>query len=173
MILRRQGSSLSRFHAILPIRGFIVPGNVMQDLFAYGTLMCADIMRTVSGCPELTGSTGQLRGYQRLCVRGEHYPGLVPFPDACVKGVIYHDLPADTWARLDRFEGQLYLRAGVNVEMADATLHRVQTYLVRPELRGRLKNTVWELEDFLRHGKAEFERAYAGYAAITDTPAAT
>ncbi len=140
-----------------------------MDLFAYGTLMCADIMRAVSGCPELAGTAGLLRDHRRLCVRGEHYPGLVPQPGASVEGILYHIVPAAAWARLDRFEGDMYVRAGVDVELADATIQRAQTYLVRPDLTGLLEERVWQLEDFLRHGKAEFESAYAGYTAIKTT----
>jgi gamma-glutamylcyclotransferase (GGCT)/AIG2-like uncharacterized protein YtfP len=146
--------------------------DVMQDLFAYGTLMCADIMRAVSDCPGLAGSRGLLRDHSRLCVRGEHYPGLVPCPGASVEGIVYHAVPAAAWARLDRFEGDMYLRASIDVELADATICRVQAYLVRPEMTGCLEDRVWELERFLRHGKAEFESAYAGYAAIVGAPGA-
>jgi gamma-glutamylcyclotransferase (GGCT)/AIG2-like uncharacterized protein YtfP len=142
----------------------------MQDLFAYGTLMCADIMRAVSGCPEPAGCAGLLRDHSRLCVRGERYPGLVPCPGACVEGIVYAAVPADAWVRLDRFEGDLYVRSAVDVELADATIRRVQTYLVRPELGVCLEERVWELEDFLHHGKAEFESAYAGYAALVTAP---
>ncbi len=142
----------------------------MQDLFAYGTLMCADIMRAVSGCPVPAGRAGLLRGHCRLCVRGEQYPGLVPRPGASVEGIVYPAVPAAAWARLDRFEGDLYVRSSVVVELADATRLRVQTYLVRPGLSGCLEERVWDLEHFLRHGKAKFESAYAGYAAIKTGP---
>jgi len=142
----------------------------MSDLFAYGTLMCADILREVTGCPELAGTVGLLRDHARLCVRGEHYPGLVARPGARVEGVVYHAVPADAWARLDRFEGDMYVRAGVDVELADATRQRVQTYLIRPGLSCCLEDREWQLEEFLSHGKAEFERAYKGYAAILDAP---
>ena len=145
----------------------------MMDLFAYGTLMCTDIMRAVSGCPDPAGSAGLLRDHTRLCVRGEHYPGLVPRPGASVEGIVYHAVPAAAWARLDRFEGSMYVRAGVDVELADATVCRVLTYLVRPELAGLLEDRLWQLEDFLRHGKADFESAYAGYAAIDTVPGAS
>lgn len=140
--------------------------DVMSDLFAYGTLMCADIMREVTGCPELAGTAGLLRDHYRLCVRGEHYPGLVPRPGASVEGIVYHAVPADAWTRLDRFEGEMYVRVGVEVELADATLHRVQTYLVHPGLTSLLVDREWRLEDFLCRGKADFESTYAGYAAI-------
>jgi len=124
----------------------------------------------VSGCPGLAVSHGLLRDHCRLRVRGEHYPGLVPRPGASVEGVVYRAVPADAWVRLDRFEGDMYLRASVAVELADATIRRVQTYLIRPELSGCLEDRAWLLEEFLHHGKAEFESAYTGYAAIVDAP---
>lgn len=140
----------------------------MQDLFAYGTLMCADIMRAVSGCPNPAGISGLLRDHCRLRVRGEQYPGLVPRSGASVEGIVYRAVPASAWARLDRFEGDLYVRTGVDVELADKTIRRVQAYIVRPGRTGCLEERAWKLEEFLRHGKARFESAYAGYAVITD-----
>ena len=48
----------------------------MENLFAYGTLMCEDIMQDVAGC-RLSCVPAELRGYSRRRVRGEHYPALV------------------------------------------------------------------------------------------------
>ena len=48
----------------------------MTHLFAYGTLMCEDIMQEVSGClPE--HRRGFLKGYVRRRVKGQAYPGLL------------------------------------------------------------------------------------------------
>jgi len=144
----------------------------MRDLFAYGTLMCADIMRAVSGCSMVAGIPTVLRDHCRLYVRGERYPGLLARPGASIAGIAYRNLPAAAWARLDRFEGEMYLRRTVEVEIGENRFHRVQTYLFRPELAARLEDRVWELEDFLRHGKADFESAYRGYAALVECSAA-
>lgn len=138
----------------------------MQDLFAYGTLMCTDIMRAVSGCRDLQGSAALLLDHCRLYVRGEHYPGLLPRPGARVEGIVYRRLPAAAWARLDRFEGAMYRRSSVTVELGGGGRLRVFAYLFRPELVHRLEDREWRLEDFLRGGKAQFEAAYGGYAAI-------
>jgi len=48
----------------------------MTHLFAYGTLMCEDIMQEVSGClPEHQRAV--LKGYVRRRVKGQVYPGLL------------------------------------------------------------------------------------------------
>jgi hypothetical protein len=48
-----------------------------KNLFAYGTLMCQDIMFAVTGFP-FRGVRGILRDYHRGTIRGEVYPGIVP-----------------------------------------------------------------------------------------------
>jgi len=141
----------------------------MRDLFAYGTLMCTDIMRAASGCRVPAGIPGLLREHCRLYVRGEHYPGLVPRPGSSVAGILYRSLPAAAWALLDRFEGEMYRRCDVRVETGSGVSRPAQTYLVRPEYAARLEERLWELEEFLRYGKAAFQSAYRGYAAIEDT----
>jgi len=49
----------------------------MKNLFAYGTLMCQEIMLAVTGFP-FRGVRGLLRDYHRGTIRGEVYPGIVP-----------------------------------------------------------------------------------------------
>ncbi len=75
----------------------------MTHLFAYGTLMCEDIMQEASGClPE--NRRGVLKGYARRRVRGHAYHGLLQREGNPVDGVVYLDVPLSAWARLDRFE---------------------------------------------------------------------
>lgn len=140
----------------------------MQDLFAYGTLMCTDIMRAVSGCRTPAGRRAVLHDHCRLVVRGEHYPGLLARRGAAVEGVLYRRLPAAAWARLDRFEGAEYLRRGISVELDDGSHRQAEVYLFRPELADRLEDRLWEPQVFLRHGKAAFEAAYRGYAVLAE-----
>jgi len=47
------------------------------NLFAYGTLMCEDIVVEASGC-RLPHVPGVFRGYSRRSVTGEHDPATVP-----------------------------------------------------------------------------------------------
>jgi len=46
------------------------------NLFAYGTLMAADIMAEVTGLSGLDAEPAVLPDYHRLAVRGEDYPAM-------------------------------------------------------------------------------------------------
>lgn len=147
---------------ISPATTEINKGQDMQNLFAYGTLMCEDIMGAVSGC-RLSGVAGILRSYRRRPVKGEHYPALVPDKEGCVTGVVYLNLPAPVWDRLDRFEGRMYIRQHVKVEMNEGILLPAETYVLQKEFQDRLEVSEWDFEDFLRSGKKSFQLNYRGY----------
>jgi len=134
----------------------------IENLFAYGTLMCDDIMREVAGCP-LSHGTGTLKGYRRRSVKGEHYPALVPDEDGRVDGVVYHNVPASAWDRLDRFEGELYERRRVRIELDNGTALHAAAYVVKPEYLDHLEPFEWDFAEFLRNGKARFQKHYKGF----------
>ena len=90
----------------------------MKNLFAYGTLMCDDIMEEVSGAAP-SGSSALLRGYRRLCVKGEHYPALIPDEGYMVEGIVYQGLLGPAWHRLDSFEGQMFSRQRVMLDLEE------------------------------------------------------
>ena len=137
----------------------------MDHLFAYGTLMCEDIMEEVSGC-RLSHDPGTLKGYSRRAVRGESYPALMPDEIGLVGGVVYRDVPDAAWERLDRFEGEMYARRPVQIELNDGAPLAAATYVVRPEFLDRLEEHEWDFADFLRNGKALFQREYRGYRSL-------
>lgn len=133
-----------------------------MHLFAYGTLMCPDIMAEVSGLQRpVTAAT--LRGYQRLRVKGEDYPALLPDPAGCVPGVIYRDIPETAWTLLDRFEGDMYVREQVQVELDDGCSIAVETYIVNGPFIDCLEEVEWDFTDFLSNGKDRFRTLYKGY----------
>jgi len=68
--------------------------------------------------------------------------------------------------RLDRFEGELYLRSEVTVRCEDGTGLPAWTYVVRPGNEGMLAEEGWSFEEFLRNGRSEFEGGYKGFKAI-------
>jgi gamma-glutamylcyclotransferase (GGCT)/AIG2-like uncharacterized protein YtfP len=137
----------------------------MQDLFAYGTLMCEDILHEVTGF-QLPAVPGTLKGYSRRPVRGEHYPALVPHEDGRVEGLVYRHVSPLAWERLDRFEGEMYARESVQVGLEDGTSLMTVTYVARPEYRGQLAHGDWDFGEFLRTGKVAFKRGYRGYGAL-------
>ena len=137
----------------------------MPDLFAYGTLMCEDIMEAVTGCRQ-PGEAGILYGFGRFCVRGEDYPALVAREESHVDGILYRDVSAAAWGRLDRFEGPMYRRQAVVVRLVSGAWIPAETYVVQPDSLGRLSARTWSYEDFLRGGKAHFIHTYGGYDAL-------
>lgn len=139
--------------------------TMVNDLFAYGSLMCPDIMAAVSTLAR-EGHQAVLPGYRRLLVRGEQYPGVIPDPDTSVAGVVYHDITAEGWARLDRFEGAMYERAPVAVAYDDGGSDLVCCYLFRPAYRDRLTSEDWDFSAFLRKGKTIFLNQYCGFQAL-------
>ena len=136
-----------------------------RNLFAYGSLMCEDILTSVAGCTPVS-ATVVLKDYRRLKVRHEHYPGLIHHPGGSVEGVLYRTLEVPAWARLDRFEGEMYERVAVTVELGDGMLAQADTYLIRPGFEHRLEPVDWDFEFFLAQGKDGFVSDYAGYEAM-------
>jgi gamma-glutamylcyclotransferase (GGCT)/AIG2-like uncharacterized protein YtfP len=137
----------------------------MSHLFAYGTLMCEDIMMDVTGC-RLSVAAGVLTGYSRRRVKGQGYPALVARANHSVEGVVYLDLPTMAWWRLDRFEGEMYMREEVQVEMADGQQAMASTYVVHPDFIHQLGPDQWHYEQFLRDGKARLQEQYRGYGEL-------
>lgn len=137
----------------------------MRHLFAYGTLMCNDIMAEISGL-NLSRVSAVLRGYRRICVKGEHYPALVLYPEGYVEGFVYLNVPDQTWPRLDRFEGEMYSRGPVQVESRNGDILSAETYIARTEFMDCLLDIEWDFEEFLRNHKESFRSSYKGYRAL-------
>jgi len=130
----------------------------MANLFAYGTLMCEDIMLEVSGC-NLIQAPGTLRGYRRQVVRDELYPALASDVKGFVEGVVYRDVPDSVWEHLDRFEGEMYSRHSVQVDLKDGTTLQAETYVVKQAFISCLDDDDWDFEAFLRDGKTRFMKS--------------
>lgn len=136
-----------------------------MNLFAYGTLMCPDIMAEVS-VPGLSQIPGILHGYKRWAVRGEEYPAIRAQSDARVNGVVYRDLPENVWERLDRFEGDMYFRRTLEIQTDDLGRTLAQTYVLRERFVHRLDDQEWDYAAFLSRGKARFRALYVGYDSL-------
>jgi gamma-glutamylcyclotransferase (GGCT)/AIG2-like uncharacterized protein YtfP len=137
----------------------------MKHLFAYGTLMCEEIMGEVSGC-RLSSATGLLKGYRRLRVKDEPYPAIVPDADSRIHGTLYRNVPAPAWERLDKFEGGMYARRQVQIVLGDGTSCAADVYVAKPEFLDRLEASEWDYAEFLRSGKARFQKDYKGYRSL-------
>jgi DNA-3-methyladenine glycosylase I len=143
----------------------------MAHLFAYGSLMCDAIMARVAGALPAR-SAGVLENFRRHPVQGELYPAIVPHPGGRVPGVVYHDLGAEGWQRLDRFEGPQYTRRRVRVRLESGERLEAQTYVAKAPLRRRLEPGDWDYARFLVEGRPAFERDYPGYRTLPATQSA-
>lgn len=141
---------------------------MQHHLFAYGTLMVQQIMQEVSGI-DLAGVPCLLQGYQRRLLRGEVYPGIRPQPQASVEGVLYSGLSPQAWQRLDRFEGDMYHRETVVVELPDRRRNQAQTYVLKPQYHTLMSQHPWTLEAFLHRGMPSFVAEYRGFGQLHDS----
>ena len=128
----------------------------MPNLFAYGTLMEAQVFTAVTGFhPPMVQA--KLFGYERFAFIGECYPGIVAGnPNHFVVGQLIKDLPMRYLQRLDEYEGDLYSRQRVMVEIErddEANLENLEaeTYIVRPQFEHKLAHHDWDFEYFRRH----------------------
>ncbi|GAB6056960.1 gamma-glutamylcyclotransferase family protein [Desulfonatronum parangueonense] len=137
----------------------------MNHLFAYGTLMCKDIMQAVSGC-RLPRMPGILPGYCRRAVKNQVYPAMIPDALSYVEGIVYFDVSPDAWHRLDLFEGEMYFRESVVISLENGELGSAQTYVAKPNYRVHLEDAAWDHEAFLSSGKTTFEREYIGFRSL-------
>lgn len=137
----------------------------MDNLFVYGTFLCEDIFLAVAGCRR-HGTECILKGYRRLPVRGEPYPGITPAPGGRVRGLLYHDIPRTVWFRLDRFEGDMFRRQPVTVSCREGTSRRALVYVVRTEFVHLLEPGEWDLNRFLSAGKNTYLESYRGFTGL-------
>ncbi len=135
-----------------------------MNLFAYGTLMCPEIMQRVTGVlPEALPA--RLDGYRRGPLAGVDYPAIFPRREAGVEGLLYLDLPPWVWPRLDLFEGTTYSRRTVEVTLGDGTNRTAEAYVLNPEYLDRLLEAEWSFTEFLATGKKRFEKDYENFPA--------
>jgi len=130
------------------------PGLLMPRLFAYGSMMCPEVIEKLAGKP-LTGVPGKVKNHRALCVRGELYPGMVQGHGGEVSGLVY-TFPSYLWPAFDAFEGEEYLRKPVRVWYDNGKRELVQAYLFRPEYRSRLIRRPWDFDAFVRDGLQSF-----------------
>jgi gamma-glutamylcyclotransferase (GGCT)/AIG2-like uncharacterized protein YtfP len=123
----------------------------MTSLFAYGTLVFPEVLSAVAGRP-LAREPATLEGYLRRGVIGEIFPAIVEGAEHDrVAGVLYAGLDSREWARLDRFEGDLYVRRRVTVARGDAF-----AYVLAARWRHRLAAQPWDPAAFARDHLAAF-----------------
>ena len=117
-------------------------------LFVYGSLLVPLVRRRVIG-REVPAQPARILGHERRCIRNEIYPAIRPRPGASVAGELLLLTPADL-ARLDEYEGGMYVRRPVTAVLADGTSREAHAYLIAPHFEGRLSNHDWSLDEYQR-----------------------
>jgi gamma-glutamylcyclotransferase (GGCT)/AIG2-like uncharacterized protein YtfP len=135
-----------------------------DSLFTYGTLMFPAVVRRLAG-RTLATQPAVLRGFARHALRGARYPGLVPAPDACVAGLVAHGVWPALLAKLDRWEGDEYVRERVRVAMPGAGHALAWVYVLAPQARGRALARDRDADAFARRHLSRWQRAAARFAA--------
>lgn len=152
-----------------------------MHLFTYGTLMFPEVWRIIV-CPDHSGkdfetTPATLPGYEIRRVHDAVYPGIIisnalnsdPRPPAssAVPGLLYFELDPASVARLDRFEGDDYRRASVQVTTPDHGEITADTYIIPPENRHLLTDELWTPAEFQKRGDlARFVAKYEGFSRL-------
>lgn len=128
-------------------------------------LMCDDIMQEVSTLA-LAGERALLLGYNRRAVIDHAFPALIESTGEQLWGVLYREVSEDGWLRLDRFEGAMYARRTVQVQLVSGEMLNAVTYVVEDAYREMVSTELWDYEHFLDKGRQQFESNYAGYKVL-------
>lgn len=123
-------------------------------LYTYGTLQLPQIISQIVG-RELSGRPALLSGYARYRIHDRVYPAIVEAAGAELAGVVYDGLAALDLERLDDYEGPIYERRVVPVDVAGAALAAC-TYVLRAEHVHRLSLEPWDLAQFEREHLASY-----------------
>jgi gamma-glutamylcyclotransferase (GGCT)/AIG2-like uncharacterized protein YtfP len=123
-----------------------------MHLFAYGTLIAPEIWRLVAGRDD-AGAAALVRGYLIRRVRDDSYPVMLrsPVEGEIVRGVVYFNVAASIWLRLDEYESPIYERIDVAAELVGGDAVKCQAYVV-PDSRAELaSDDGWDFDAFSRN----------------------
>ena len=148
----------------------------MSNIFTYGSLMFPEVWERVVGS-NYRASSATLHGYLRRGVRDESYPVIVQQgPESHVDGMLYFGVSTEDLARLDRFEGEYYVRRSVEVITGTENLSlEAFTYVLSGRYRHLLSDREWDPGFFREHDLHRFLADYVGFdrqAAFCTTHAA-
>jgi gamma-glutamylcyclotransferase (GGCT)/AIG2-like uncharacterized protein YtfP len=130
----------------------------MSALFAYGTLQLPEVMLAVTG-QHFTAYPARLYGYSRHSLRGRSFPGIRPTPEASVDGLLFVNIDALSWQKLDAFEDDFYQRETITViTLADQQQWTAHSYIVQAPAYDLLLPEAWSLEHFKQRNLDDFLR---------------
>jgi len=132
-----------------------------MNLFVYGALMYDEVWsRIVSGNFERIPA--ELRGYRRMAVTGEEYPGTIE-GSGTITGCVWLNVDRENLERLDEFEGEYYERIPSVAYDNSGTSLTVNFYHFKKQYQHLLADQEWDVEQFAKSGIMLFISKYAGF----------
>jgi hypothetical protein len=127
--------------------------------------MFLDVWRAVAG-REFNTIEGLVAGYSVYRVADADFPGMVAAErGVAVRGVVHLDVDDAAIARLDRFEGDLYVRTTLTISCVDGRDRMADAFVVPADRQTILTTEPWTLEAFVAAGGLDrFIRNYPGFA---------
>ena len=86
----------------------------MENLFVYGTLLFAGVVKKVTGKTFQT-TPATLHGYRRCRLVGCDYPAISEDENTKTEGALLFDVDEDSMKKIELFEGDEYEKKKVNV----------------------------------------------------------
>lgn len=123
----------------------------MDALFAYGTLLCKEILEEVTGYLP-GGVTAKLEDYRRFSLKGATYPGMARCSGHEVEGVVFFDITPEAWGRLDEFEGELYARERVVALTPGGREVEAHAYVLKEQYQHLAEERDWDIGVFIKRG---------------------
>jgi gamma-glutamylcyclotransferase (GGCT)/AIG2-like uncharacterized protein YtfP len=136
-----------------------------MNVFTYGSLMIPSVMAAATG-KRFRVMKACLNGYARFKVKGESYPGIDYQPGAATDGLVHCDVDDLSLKLLDDFEGEMYKRIPVPVEVDQSGVLIAETYIFAPEHLQLLSSEPWDFEGFKKEHLQEFLKIYKGFSLL-------
>jgi gamma-glutamylcyclotransferase (GGCT)/AIG2-like uncharacterized protein YtfP len=134
-----------------------------MKVFTYGSLMIPSVMAAVTG-KHFQVMKACLKEYARFKVKGESYPGIVYKTGAATGGVVHCDVDDPSLKLLDDFEGELYKRISVQIEVDQNGPLIAEAYVISPEHLHLLSSEPWDFDEFKKEHLHEFLQGYKGFS---------
>jgi len=132
----------------------------MPNVFTYGSLMFAPVWSRVV-VSSYDRCEAILPGYDRIGVRDEVYPVIIPSAfHSQVEGIVYLDVSTSDLGRLDQFEGEYYFRKTEQVITFDIAKLPAEVYVLKEEYYAILSHREWDPVHFSTTGIHFFMHSY-------------
>ncbi|RPA82237.1 hypothetical protein BJ508DRAFT_361397 [Ascobolus immersus RN42] len=142
-------------------------------VFVYGTLQLPEVLAWVSTGSYLNHpdfkdryTKATLTGYKRVSVEGADYPAcIVGEPTDKIDGHVIYPKYSSEWKKLDLFEGKLYKRIEVEVEIDEGgakKMIKAFVYLWDQDMDMLEMDQEWSLEDFRENKLADWKALFWG-----------